>query len=355
MRYILFLFSLLLANTASAIDCEKMPTCEELGYSTEDDPYCAENGYMYCPLDYSYKKCVNMDCAKLGFTDSDKTSWCGKIVKCKGDKNFTACKALCEVGDVYYADGTCGYAEDYDASSDKIPVGVVYWITDDGRHGKVINLHDLGRESESSAFDPKNPYDTRYEHFFWGYGNYDVPNLTSYNENIVDRLQAYDPDLYDGQGNTDKILKAEKPKCDKPEGTKDYYQYCIPQAAQAAHDFYPPEVQPNNPKVGVGQWYLPALGELMELYGYDNSQITYWLETTGAKGDNKDIINKTLSTLKSKQVNAEIFTNIYWSSSISRQIYSWVLYMNHGYRGNLIKDYDDNSNHVCHIRVSLEF
>ena len=353
MKYLLILIAILFSNQALALNCEKQPTCEELNYSKEDDPQCAEDGYILCPFDFSYKKCAQPDCEKMGYTKSKKSDWCGKLAFCPNDESYTLCKALCEVGDVYYADGTCGYAQDYDGT--KIPVGVVYWVTDDGRHGKVINLHDLGRESESSTFDPEHPYNTRYEHFFWGYGNYDVPNLTSYNENIVDRLQAYDPDLYDGKGNTDKILKAEKPECDKTENTKEYFQYCIPQAAQAAHDFYPPEVDKDNPKVGQGKWYLPALGEIMEVYGYDNSQITNWLGYTGAKGDNKDIINKTLSTLKSKQVNAEIFTNIYWSSSISRQIYSWVLYMNHGYRGNFIKYYDDNSNHVCHIRVSLEF
>ena len=43
MRYILILLGLLVANAASAIDCEKVPDCESLGYSTENDPNCAEN------------------------------------------------------------------------------------------------------------------------------------------------------------------------------------------------------------------------------------------------------------------------------------------------------------------------
>ena len=103
MRYLMFFMVMMFVNVASAMDCEKVPDCESLGYTTEDDPNCAEDGYMYCPFDKDYKACVQYNCTALGFTESDKSSWCGKIVKCKGNEKFTACKALCEIGDVYYA------------------------------------------------------------------------------------------------------------------------------------------------------------------------------------------------------------------------------------------------------------
>ncbi len=358
MRYLMFFMVMMLANVAHAMDCEKVPTCEELGYSTEEDPNCAENGYMYCPFDKTYKKCVNMDCEKLGFTTSDKTSWCGKLAFCPSDKSYTLCKALCEIGDVYYADGTCGYADNYDGS--KTPVGVVYTVSDSGRHGKVINLHDLGRESENAPFNPENPYDTRYENFFWGYMKYDIPNLQNYDEtNVVNRLKAYDPDLYDGKRNTDKILAAEGPECTYEESTASYYQYCIPQAAQAARDFYPQKELENDSKVGKGIWYLPALGELMELMGYDNANISGYQGNSGVTYKTKVTVNSTLTTLKEKNVTAETLTDsesgdsrggYYWSSSEFSLDHSWALAPKIGYRISSGKVYD-----YPRLRASLQF
>ena len=337
MRYILFLFSLLLANVASAIDCDTAPTCEELGYSTEDDPYCAENGYMYCPLDHSYKKCVNMDCAKLGFTESDKTSWCSKLIKCKGNPRMTLCQNLCEVGDVYYADGTCGYAQDYDGS--KIPVGVVYWVTDDGRHGKVINLHDLGRESESSAFDPKNPY-AGTTAFVWGDTLTDIPELKKYNceedLSVAITEDRSNPFWSVGQENTEIISKAQNNNLKYP--------------APAAKAFYPREGLQNDPKVGAGKWYLPTLGELMDLYGYNYQSLGSCESMEGATGTTRTIVNATLQALKSKSVTTGALTeNYYWSSLTYNDIYAWKLWMKNGYR------YHDEKYSYYYVRVSLEF
>ena len=349
MKYILFLIAILFSNQAVALNCVKQPTCEELKYSKEDDPACKDDGYILCPFDFSYKKCTEFDCEKLGFTQSDKSAWCGKISKCQTDESYTACKALCEIGDVYYSDGTCGYADDYDGS--KTPVGVVYWVTDNGRHGKVINLHNLGREANNKPFDPANPYDTGS--LYWGYKYYDVKGLTNYtsNGNMLTQLQSRDEDLYDGQGNTDKILADSGPaSCNRGNDTAEYYQYCVPQAAQAAHDFYPPTVEPDNPKVGQGKWYLPAIGELMDLYGYDNSQITDYKGTSGAKGDHKTLVNNTLEALKNKEVVAEkLIDTEYKSSSENKDSASWVLNVRNGYRNY----YDKRSTDP--VRVSLEF
>ena len=351
MKYVLFLITILFSSQAVALNCEKQPTCEELGYSTENNPNCLDDGYLICPFDFNYKKCVNFNCESLGFTQSDKSAWCKNIAACPNNKNYTACiKATCEIGDVYYSDGSCGLVEDYNGS--KTPVGVVYYVSDGGYHGKVINLKDLTRVSESSAFDPKNPYYTKYCCLYWGYYGYDVQMLINYNENnVVDRLKMYDSDLYNGKGNTDKILTTDKPHCTHAENTKEYYHHCFPQAAQAAHDFYPQEELKNDSKVGKGKWYLPALGELMDLFGYDNSQITVFNGTTGANGKNITVINKTLSTLKSKDVVAETLTdNYYWSSSEYSNNASWVLHMSTGSRGNT-----STKNDGYYVRVSLQF
>ncbi len=95
MRYLMFLLVLLFSNVANAIECEKVPDCKELGYSTESDPNCANDGYMYCPFDQDYKVCVQYNCEALGFTESDKTSWCADLIECKGNEKMTLCQKPC--------------------------------------------------------------------------------------------------------------------------------------------------------------------------------------------------------------------------------------------------------------------
>ncbi len=95
MKYVLFLIAILFSNQAVALDCSKQPTCEELNYSKDDDPQCAEDGYILCPFDSQYKKCVNFNCESLGFTKSDKSEWCADIAHCKTDENFTLCQTPC--------------------------------------------------------------------------------------------------------------------------------------------------------------------------------------------------------------------------------------------------------------------
>ena len=229
MRYVLVLLGLMFANVANAMDCEKVPDCESLGYSSKEDPYCADKGYMYCPFNHEYKKCVQYNCEALGFTESDKSSWCDKIVTCKDNEKFTACACAaphpepCEVGSVYYANGTCSSVENYQGCG--TPVGVVYYVTDNGKHGKVINLKNLGG-TEDKPFDPANPYGpSRY--FRWGYYRVNIEDLTNYDySNMLEPLKNRSPDLYDGKGNTDKILAVEKPECNYETNTEKYYQYC---------------------------------------------------------------------------------------------------------------------------------
>ena len=95
MRYVLILLGLMFAGVANAIDCQKLPDCEELGYSKEEVKGCAADGYILCPFDDSYKTCVNYDCETLGFTESDKTSWCADLIECKGNPQMTLCQKPC--------------------------------------------------------------------------------------------------------------------------------------------------------------------------------------------------------------------------------------------------------------------
>ena len=86
---------ILFSSQAVALNCEKQPTCEELGYSTQNNPNCLDDGYLICPFDSNYKKCVNFNCESLGFTQSEKSDWCADIATCKGDKSYTLCQTPC--------------------------------------------------------------------------------------------------------------------------------------------------------------------------------------------------------------------------------------------------------------------
>lgn len=102
-------------------------------------------------------------------------------------------------------------------------------------------------------------------------------------------------------------------------------------AATAANQFYVGGKSDAN--FGQGTWYLPAIGELAELYGTDISQIgTEYYGTAGATGQNKALINAALSTLAGKGVDAKAMSGYYWSSSESDGNYSWRLNMFNGYR-----------------------
>ena len=121
--------------------------------------------------------------------------------------------------------------------------------------------------------------------------------------------------LYNGQANTKAILDQI--------GSKGL-------AASAANQFY---VGDKNGDFGQGNWYLPSIGEWMDFYGTDTSQMTSGISTSGATGENKKLINNALKTLAGKGVDAEALgTGYYWSSSEFAINLSWVLYGGSGYR-----------------------
>ncbi len=106
-------------------------------------------------------------------------------------------------------------------------------------------------------------------------------------------------------------------------------------AASAADKFY---VGDKNGSFGQGNWYLPSIAELMNVYGYDADKIGGGWSTSGATGVNKTAINAALEKLKAKGAEAEKLTNgYYWSSSESSSNVSWGLYMGSGDRDNYNK------------------
>ena len=123
-------------------------------------------------------------------------------------------------------------------------------------------------------------------------------------------------ELWDGKSNTDAIVN----QIGK-EGL----------AATAATQFY---VGSKTGDFGQGSWYLPSMGELMDVYGYDSDNITGGNGNSGMTGTNKTTINTALNALAAKDSTvAKALTNSnYWSSSEYNSDSSWVVAMNVGDR-----------------------
>ena len=276
----------------------------------------------------------------------------------------TECVKGCAVGDVFYADASCGKADNYVAEISPKPVGVVYWVTEDGQHGKVINLKDLGKKY-SELFDPENPYDTSYG-LYWGFYGYDVPDLPNYtscNSSMLECLKSKDSDCYDGKAITQKLDKT-GPYCSYSPWTSEsdrrrYTLFCIAQQAEATLAFYPPEVQPDDPIVGKGNWYLPSLGELMDLYGFYVECLEKCDSPSSeiATGITLTLVNQTLKALGDKGVDAKKIAEkgygtacSYSSSMESSSERFWLLDM---CDGDMWTRYRDSSD--ARVRASLQF
>ena len=125
--------------------------------------------------------------------------------------------------------------------------------------------------------------------------------------------------LNDGKGNTQAIINQVGEEA---------------LAATAANEFYAPGVSKNDATFGQGNWYLPSIGEWMNIYGTDFSQVADGYGTSGAVGDNKKAINDALATLAGKGVDATVLTeNFYWSSTEYHSATSWSFNFKTGHRG----------------------
>ena len=111
-------------------------------------------------------------------------------------------------------------------------------------------------------------------------------------------------------------------------------------AAYAATRFYAPGVDKTDATFGQGQWYVPALGELMEVYGTNYEAISTGDGATGATGANKTAINDALSELAGKDVDAaQLSEDHYWSSSELPNSHIWRVNIQTGGRGESKRDY----------------
>ena len=89
-------------------------------------------------------------------------------------------------------------------------------------------------------------------------------------------------------------------------------------AAKVALDYY--AVSSNHAHFGKGKWYLPALGELVDMYGFNYANMQKNNCRAGATGENKAKINSTLQELYSKGLAAEKLNGSYRGSTESSAV-----------------------------------
>ncbi len=292
------------------------------------------------------------------------------------------------IGDVMYADLSYGSAADYDGS--KTPVGIVYWVSEDGGSARIINLSGIVckfNDTENSDIwitDFEHPYSgtcrkTGYEMIPQYDNSISLAGSITYNneEEIFDlREQINIPtdgeisDLGDGNyfytwnhwskavadGNlgtssvsNDVCLLDSENIENEPEDEEDddggdqepltygplhngkaYTRAIVDQlgedaqAAYAATRFYAPRVAANDENFGQGKWYLPAIGELMDMYGYDVEGFLQHIKNVNefndfnsgfATGENVTKVNQTLQSLAAQGVEVSQINHSYHSSS----------------------------------------
>ncbi len=70
-----------------------------------------------------------------------------------------------QIGDVLYDDMTYSSADDYNPADGKTAVGVVTWVSEDGKSVKAMNLKDLtfSSQTDKNSFNPDDPYGGQYD------------------------------------------------------------------------------------------------------------------------------------------------------------------------------------------------
>ena len=126
-------------------------------------------------------------------------------------------------------------------------------------------------------------------------------------------------------------------------------------AANAALQFTPDASLKDDADFGQGTWYLPAIGELMDMYGTDTSKMTAgWGSASGAVGDNKKAINDALGELEKFGIATKLTNGYYWSSSGFNSTFSWALYMGSGDR-NVSNKTNDGYLRCFQLLENLDF
>ena len=255
-----------------------------------------------------------------------------------------------QIGQIVYDDKSWGNVRDYYSWSSSKPVGIIASVNRTDGSVKIVSLKNLTFSTTDSSgnFDADNPYGGKYEESVWA--PYDkraanvigVPNYSSDQlKSMLAKCAANDVEnscpftnaelsaIFDGKSNTQKIVAQL--------GEKGLVAYATTQ-------FY---VGDKNGDFGQGNWYLPAIGELIDMYGTDTSKINASISDSGAVGNVMAKINAALTTLKDKGAGAEKLTEHYWSSSEVSAKVVWKISLTTGFR------YAETKEAVDYIRPIL--
>ena len=136
----------------------------------------------------------------------------------------------CQIGSVYYSDGSCALPENHNTS--KTVLGIVVHVTDGGKHGQIMAPWPVDEDGNRAYVSSR---------LFWGFHLKveDIPSLPNY-----ESASAASKD-YDSCGNTDKIVAF---------GDASTYP-----AAWATRRYAPTPAS-------KGKWCLPAAGIMMNIY-----------------------------------------------------------------------------------------
>ena len=146
--------------------------------------------------------------------------------KCEAAKS----EPKCQIGSIYYSDGSCSLPENHDTS--KTVLGIVVHVTDGGQHGQIMAPWPVDEDGNRAYVSSR---------LFWGFHLKveDIPSLPNY-----ESASAASKD-YDSCGNTDKIVAF---------GDASTYP-----AAWATRRYAPTPAT-------KGKWCLPAAGILTNIY-----------------------------------------------------------------------------------------
>ena len=227
-------------------ECTPTPDCASIGYTETS----CETISLKCPFDQTKLYCFPCD-SSYQYTCTANNEY-GDGESCKG-KYKSCCNTDCVVGAIYYSDKTCSSCLD----NSKTPVGV------------VVKDNELVMSNRTGDIQ-------------WGRYGTDISTLTNYSSTSDVKTD------FNGKDNTAKIVAHFGEDVD---ATKHAGVLCYKYSTEGTN---------------VGDWYLPAVGEL-DSYVYGN-------------------YSKLYDTWVSKLAWTTSFSYYFWSSSENSNYYAWSVY-----------------------------
>ena len=218
---------------------------------------------------------VNATCTYFSDCSAKISGWSCKSGYTKSGNSCVIETEPCNVGSIYYADGTCLSAENHNA--DRTVLGIVVYMNPNGVGGQIMAPWPIDKYGNKSSSEASRVY--------WSLGYIDILDIPNYTDSISASQD------YDSCGNTDKIVA----QCDA--------RYC--EAAWAVRKYYVTDET-------YGKWCLPAAGILENIY------------------NNQDAIQTAIAKVGGVEYSG--------SFSSSESNYSWVWYSDSYGLGSIYKN-----------------